>query len=327
VKDVLEEGPEDEAEDEGEPLEHQRRGHAPSIELYSIVSQAPLRIVSAANADAARVIFGRVKRNASKRSWVASALAGALLVAASCAGPREPGLWARSVEHVVAIDRAGTRALADGRAALTTDRGFDVVVARAHLVQAQAQLVDCAGVGSDVWDDPLALGRWLGPTIAYAGHSESTEPSAVTAPRAIDLVAGAARTTFGRASFEEQRYCRSHFLVAGIDDTALVADAPADVDLAGLSLYVEAQVMGERPRAITIATTLSDGAITDLPEALVGGLEGSHATLTVTRRLAIAFDGLDLDDPTLTDDAIARSLLAQLDHDALVTLEVTEEAP
>lgn len=256
-----------------------------------------------------------------------AAWAGAWLVAASCAGPRAPGLWARSVEHVVAIDRSGTRTLEDGRVALVTDRGFEVVVSRAYLVQAQAQLVDCLGVGSDAWDDWLALGRWLAPSVAYAGHSESTEPSAVVAPRAIDLVHGAARSRFGATRFEEQRYCRSHFLVAGVADTTLVADAPADVDLAGLSLYVEAEVTGERPRAITIATTLSDGAITDLPDALVGGLDGSHATLTVTRRLARAFDGLALDDPTLEDDAIARALLSQLDHEAVVTLEVTEEAP
>lgn len=227
----------------------------------------------------------------------------------------------------MAIDRTGLRSVEDGSLGLTTDLGFEVVVRRALLVQAQAQLVDCLGVGGDVWDDALALHHWLGPSTAYAGHSESSEPSAVIAPRAIDLVRGEARTPFGRASFEEQRYCRSHFLVAAIGDASLVADAPSDLDLSGLSLYVEAEVGGETPRALTIATTLSDGAITDLPDALVGGLEGSHATLTVTRRLASAFDGLALDDPTLDDDAIARSLLNRLDHDAVVTLEVTEEAP
>jgi hypothetical protein len=91
---------------------------------------------------------------------------------------------------VVAVDRSGTRMREDGLVALTTDRGFEVVVARAYLVQAQAQLVDCLGLGSDVWDDWLALRSWLGPSIAYAGHSESSEPSAVIAPRAIDLVRG-----------------------------------------------------------------------------------------------------------------------------------------
>lgn len=258
---------------------------------------------------------------------VVGLLAGACLAAASCAGPRAPGLWARSIEHVVAVDRSGTRMREDGLVALTTDRGFEVVVARAYLVQAQAQLVDCLGLGSDVWDDWLALRSWLGPSIAYAGHSESSEPSAVIAPRAIDLVRGATRIRFGATRFEEQRYCRSHFLVAGLADASLVADAPVDVDLGGLSLYVEAEVAGEHPRSLAIASTLSDGAITDLPDALVGGLDGSHATLTVTRRLASAFDGLDLDDPTLEDDAIARALLSQLDHEAVVTLDVTEEAP
>lgn len=254
-------------------------------------------------------------------------MASALLVAASCGGARAPGLWARSVEHVAAVDRSGTRMLEDGRVALTTDRGFEVVVSRAYLVQAQAQLVDCLGVGGDVWDDWLALRSWLGPSIAYAGHSESTEPSAVIAPRALDLVRGATSIRFGATRFEEQRYCRSHFLVAGLTDAALIADAPRDVDLGGLSLYVEAEVSGEHARSLAITSTLSDGAITDLPDALVGGLEGSHATLTVARRLASAFDGLDLGDPTLEGDAIARSLLWQLDHEAVVTLEVTEEAP
>lgn len=258
---------------------------------------------------------------------VSGAASTALFVAASCVGPRAPGLWARSVEHVMGIDRTGTRALSEGRLALTTDRGFEVVVARAYLIQAQAQLVDCLGVGGDAWDDWLALRPWLGPDVAHAGHTESSEASAVLSPRAIDLVRGAPRISFGRASFAEQRYCRSHFLVAGVADSTLVRDAPTDVDLSRLSLYVEAELAGAQPRPLLIATTLSDGAITNLPDALVGALEGSHATLTVTRRLATAFDGLDLDDTTLGEDAIARALLANLDHEAEVTLEVTEEDP
>lgn len=228
---------------------------------------------------------------------------------------------------MLGIDRTGTRALSEGRLALTTDRGFEVVVARAYLVQAQAQLVDCLGVGGDAWDHWVALRAWLGPGVARAGHTESTEPSAVLSPRALDLVRGDSRVSFGEARFAEQRYCRSHFLVAGVADSTLVRDAPTDVDLSRLSLYVEAELVGAQPRPLLIATTLSDGAITNLPDALVGALEGSHATLTVTRRLATAFDGLDLDDTALGEDAIARELLANLDHEAEVTLEVTEEDP
>ncbi len=246
---------------------------------------------------------------------------GACFVVACAMTPRAPGLWARSVEHVVAIDHEGVVREADGRARVTTDLGFEVRVSRAYLVQSRAQLVDCLGVGGDVWDDWLALARVVAPSIAHAGHSDVIEPSTVIAPRAIDLVGGPDRVSFGSATFDETRYCRSHFLVAGVTDP--IADAPSDVALEGLTLYVEAEVVSP-PRTLTIASTLSDGAITDLPDALVGDLEGSHARLTVTRSLAHAFDGLELDDATLTDDAIARAVLTQIDHEAVVTLEVTD---
>ncbi len=262
-------------------------------------------------------------------------LGSAALTVACAAVPRAPGLWASSVEHVVTLDRSGTTPEPDGSLRFETDLGHEVVVSRAYLVQAQAQLVDCLGVGSDVWDDWLALRDVLAPGLAYAGHSESPEPSAVIAPRAIDLVRGAQSLSFGASSFPEARYCRSHFLVAGLGDTSAIAGAPEDVDLAGLSLYVEAAVLdtqgGAAPRAITIASTLSDGAITDLPDALVSSLEGSHARLTVTRHVARMFDGLALDDETLDEDTVARAVLTQLDHEARVTLEVTsaplEETP
>jgi hypothetical protein len=274
--------------------------------------------VSAANGTVGRgILFG-----VTGPTRIVVQLGACACVLVACAvTPRAPGLWARSVEHVVAIDRDGTTREADGRVRVTTDLGFEVLVSRAYLVQSRAQLVDCLGVGGDVWDDWLALARLLGPSIAYAGHSDVTEPSTVIAPRAIDLVAGPDRAVFGSASFDEARYCRSHFLVAGVSEP--IADAPRDVDLAGLTLYVEAEVVTP-PRTITIASTLSDGALTDLPDALVGDLEGDHARLTVTRPLAHAFDGLALDDASLTDDAIARSALTQIDHEAVVTLEVTD---
>lgn len=262
----------------------------------------------------------------------AHVLLGAAGLTVACAAvPRAPGLWASSVEHVVAIDRADAEVEPDGSLRIVTDLGHVVRVSRAYLVQAQAQLVDCLGVGGDVWDDWLALRDVLAPSHAYAGHSESLEPSAVIAPRAIDLVRGAGVERFGAATFSETRYCRSHFLVAGVGDASAIEGAPADVDLSGLSLYVEAELLGEAPRAITLASSLSDGAITDLPDALVSGLEGSHARLTVTRSVARMFDGLALDDDALDEDTLARAVLAQLDHEARVTLEVTSttapEAP
>lgn len=303
--------------------------------MFNRPSSEFLRNVSAPNSDARRGILRHVRTQASE--WIGRRvlLASAVLTVACAAAPRAPGLWASSVEHLVAIDRAGIDRDADGRLRLETDLGHTVLVARAYVVQAQAQLVDCLAVGGDVWDDWLALRSWLSPGLAYAGHSESAEPSAVIAPLAIDLVHGADAQRFGTAAFGEARYCRSHFLVAGLGDASAIAGAPDDVDLAGLSLYVEAEVLpetpGEAPRSVTIASTLSDGAITDLPDALVSGLDGSHARLTVTRDVARMFDGLALDDATLDEDTIARAVLARLDHEARVTLEVTsapiEEAP
>ncbi len=256
---------------------------------------------------------------------------GALLVGAAsttiaCAAlPRASGLYATSVSYEVALDRRELTVEPGGAVGFTTDLGHRVTLERGWLVQAQTQLVDCLGVGGDVWDDwRVALRDVLAPSRAYAGHGEALDPSTVTAPLAIDLVGDEGSRSFGTATFTETRYCRYHVLVAGVVDGSLVERAPGDVDLAGLSLYLEGQVeLADGSVApLVVASTLSDGAITDLPDALIGGLEGTHATVRVERAVARMLDGIDLADPALSSDDVARAALAHLDHDAAVTLRV-----
>lgn len=244
----------------------------------------------------------------------------------ACAAlPRAPGLYATSVTFSSAFDRAGLVTEPSGAVRFTTDLGTVVHLERGWLVQARAQLVDCLGVGGDVWDDwPVALGRALRPVPAFAGHGDGVEPASVAAPTALDLVRGAATVAFGTASFPEARYCRFHVLVAGVRDASAVAGAPEDVDLSALSLYLEGEVeRADGTRApLVVASTLSDGALTDLPGALVGDLDGSRADVVVTRRVATMLDGLALEDPALTEDEIARAALSHLDHEAVVELRV-----
>jgi hypothetical protein len=251
--------------------------------------------------------------------WIRGALFVASLASAlgACMAGRAPGLWASSVEYVLAFDRAGVTELPDGGFETVTAEGRTVRLRRGYLMQSSLTLVDCLGVGGDAWDELAAA--LFAPTVARAGHSEAGDPSEVVAPRFLDLATIDGDLAFGRAAMSETRYCRVHQLVTGsYDASGIEGGVPEGVDpvLTTLVLEGEHRTEGAEWASFAVRSTLASGALHDLPDVLEGGLDGAHAVVRVERDLARMFDGVDFDaEPE-------RAVLSNLVVDAPVRVSV-----
>ncbi|MCB9594428.1 MAG: hypothetical protein H6719_16975 [Sandaracinaceae bacterium] len=247
-------------------------------------------------------------------------LASLTCVLGACMAGRAPGLWASSVTYALHFDRAGVSDLPDGGFSTTTAEGLEVRLHRGYLLQSSLTLVDCLGVGGDAWDDYMA--SLLTVPLARAGHTGSADPSELIRPRFLDLATADGDLEFGTVTMPEARYCRVHHLVAGsYDEAAIEGPLPEGVDpiLTTLVLEGEWRSAGGDWAAFDARSTLSSGALHDLPDVLEGGLDGSHATVTVSRDLARMFDGVDFDaEPE-------RTVLRNLVVDAPVAVRVDPE--
>ncbi len=253
-------------------------------------------------------------------------------------GARAPradrGLVVRTAHYVNRVDAASTTRLPSGEIALRTNRGVDVRIERALLVQQSASLVDCLGVGGDAWKErAAALRRFVAlEGTAFAGHGQGLDPSASAAPRVIDLLAPG-DTEFGKTEFPEARYCRAHFVflgALGADPTASGARGPADVALARLSLYAKGAFRASPPAeresdATTVwtpfewRTTEADALLLDLPALVDGSLDGHEAEVVVERKLARYFDDVDFARTGADSSRVnAGLLLRNANHDARV---------
>ena len=248
---------------------------------------------------------------------------------AACMVPRAPGLWASEITYVLRFDRSGVETRDTGFVT-TTDAGVEVHLERGYLLQSSMTLVDCLGVGGDVWDEmassighQLSGPRWLGPAVARAGHGDAADPSEVIAPRFIDLAAADGDIEFGRVVIDETRYCRVHQLVAGSYDAASIeGPLPEGVDPVLTTLVVEGEVLRDGVwSSFEARSTVSSGALYDLPDVVQGDLAGSDVTVVLTRDLSRAFDGVDFDDEP------ERQVLRNLVVEAPVSVRVrTEDA-
>jgi len=259
-------------------------------------------------------MLARVRERWIRGGRFVASLASAL---GACMAGRAPGLWASSVEYVLAFDRTGVTELAEGGFETVTAEGRTVRLRRGYLVQSSLTLVDCLGVGGDAWDDLTAA--LFAPPVARAGHSEAGDPSEVVAPRFLDLARLDGDLVFGSAAMPDTRYCRVHQLVTGsYDASAIEGGVPEGVDpvLTTLVLEGEHRTEDEPWAPFAVRSTLASGVIHDLPDVLASGLDGSHAVVRVERDLARAFDGVDFDAEP------ARAVLRNLVIDAPVTVAV-----
>lgn len=244
-----------------------------------------------------------------------------------CGEPRLAGLYLQEASYELVVDATEVERIAGGGVRLQSDLGYEIEIERAFLLQSSVSLVDCEGVGGDVWDDFVAGLRVLTtPGRAYAGHGEALDPSAVVTPTYVDLLAapGALQSTsLGARSFASTRYCRVHQLVAMSYEPALVREAPEGVDLSAVSLALEGAWRSpgqESWHPLALRSTLSFGALVDLPEVYEGELHDAYAQVRITRRLASLMDGIDL--ASFTEDEVARALLRNLVTHAQVRVVV-----
>jgi hypothetical protein len=232
---------------------------------------------------------------------------------------RHRGLVVRAATYASRVDRTSTTNGPAGGVFLRTNRGVEVRVDRALLVQQSASLVDCLGVGGDVWGaGDGALGELFAvERLAHAGHGQGLDPSAVAKPKVIDLLADG-DTELGNIAFPELRYCRVHFVFLGASSPA---GAPADIDLARVSLYAKGGwrrggAAGDAFSPFEWRTTAADALLLDLPALIDGAMAGDHAEIVVERRLATYFDDIDFEPTRAREDAT--QLLRNVNHAARV---------
>jgi len=246
---------------------------------------------------------------------------------AACMVERAPGLWATEVTYLLRFDRSGVEPLDVGFGTTTSD-GVQVRLRRGYLLQSSMTLVDCLGVGGDVWDEmasrlapTLLRGPLFGASVARAGHGDAGDPSEVIAPRFVDLAESDADIVFGRVTIDETRYCRVHQLVAGSYDAASIeGHIPDDIDPVLTTLVIEGEVLRDGLWApFEARSTVSSGALYDLPDVVEGDLGGGEVTVVLERDLARTFDGVDFDDEP------ERQVLRNLVVDAPVIVRVGSE--
>ena len=99
--------------------------------------------------------------------------------------------------------------------------------------------------------------------------------------------------------------------------------AELGVDLSAVSLALEGAWRSpgqESWHPLALRSTLSFGALVDLPEVYEGELHDAYAQVRITRRLASLMDGIDL--ASFTEDEVARALLRNLVTHAQVRVVV-----
>ncbi|MCA9691437.1 MAG: hypothetical protein KC636_17670 [Myxococcales bacterium] len=215
---------------------------------------------------------------------------------------------------------------------LVNDRGLTITIERGYLVSYRAQLVPCATQVAARGLSPLerALATALAPATAWAGHGDSVDPSATRSPQVEDLAAGAPRS-LGATSFASGRYCSVHYLVGRAD--SLTADLPDDVDLYGLTLYLEGYYQAPGDDAATSFLVTESGAsarLVDLDEALDddglarveadAGDEPLRAEVTITRALDHLLDGVTFEEDS---DALGRAVLDNLTDATTIRVTLT----
>ena len=117
----------------------------------------------------------------------------------------------------------------------TTDLGYDIELERGYLVIEQVQLVQCAGSGAGEAESALRL---LWPRGIAHAHPLGGDPTLLGVPY-VDSVLRAdfALGEIGTMQPPPGRYCHARIVVAPADADAV--GLPDDVDMVGLSLYLE----------------------------------------------------------------------------------------
>ena len=212
--------------------------------------------------------------------------------------------------------------VADGPRRFTTDLGYEVELQRAYLAIERFQLVECAP-GAGAGSAGAAARRALWPRGLALAHDLSGDPTVLGVPY-IDsaLRADFALGDVGTMAPPPGRYCQVRVTIGPADTDAL--GMPDDIDMVGLSLYLEGSYRAPgatRASHFIIESSEERQALIDLVDVYQGRptplvLDGDHRDIRLTLAGLTNFwlDGIDFAGEGLPEeeqgalDAIAGTL-------------------
>lgn len=212
----------------------------------------------------------------------------------------------------------------------TTDRNFTVTLEQAYLASYTVQLVRCKpGEGAPATPSTPAipatgqqgfnLFSLFSPSVAFAGHSNTLEPSAAPRPW-VDSLLDPTPRTLAPVLFPAEALCNAHYLVARANEESL--DRPSDPDMMRVSLLVKGtwQASGEKEsHPFTWKTSAAHATVKDIsavsrldPSQTPSAPTSAPGTLlvSVTRDLDTLFSGIDM--ATADEKTGTRALLKNL---------------
>jgi hypothetical protein len=181
-----------------------------------------------------------------------------------------------------------------------TDLGYEVELERAYLTIQRVQLVECAPAAGGEAGAAHRRAPWAGG-VAHA-HDLSGDPTVLGTP----YVDSALRADFALARVGVMepppgRYCRARVALGPADGDAL--GLPADIDMVGLSFYLEGSYLppgGTRPIHFIIESSEEREALVDLVDVYRGQptpivLDGDHRDIRLSLAMLTNFwlDGVD----------------------------------
>lgn len=217
----------------------------------------------------------------------------------------------------------------------TTDRNFIVTLEQAYLTSYTVQLVRCKpGEGApatpstpaapSIGQQGFNLFSLFAPSLAFAGHSNTLEPSAAPRPW-VDSLLDPTPRSLAPVQFQAEALCTAHYLVARANEESL--DRPSDPDMMRVSLLVKGtwqsgdDTRGQKEtHAFTWKTSAAHATVKDISAVSRLGTANAPATppsaapgtllVSVTRDLDSLFSGIDL--ATADEKSGTRTLLKNL---------------
>ncbi len=231
--------------------------------------------------------------------------------------PTSAPLKARAdLKWVLAWDLSDVDVTSTGALMWTTDLGYRVTLAAAHLALVGVEAVPCTAEES-AWHRAKAF---LSPRNAYADHSYDHDASALSSTL-VESVTAAETQVFGASNASGGSYCGVHLL------SMPVAEACKDGTwMLGESVHLSGTFRGpggQEDLPLEASLSLSQGTLADIYLAPgvtlpADGEAWSSATITLTRNPKTSLDGVKLDEESAID--IADTFLRRLLQSTVVTV-------
>jgi hypothetical protein len=226
------------------------------------------------------------------------------------------GVASGTIEYDLVWDSSGIEMGDDGSWAVTTDLGYRVTITDGLLTTFSASLVPCPHFHG-VFDRLFGM---LSLPAAWAGHSSAPDPALAGGPVEQSLTDRGV-TRLGTVAVHEPSYCEgfTNWGSGATPETEALGTARPTLSLSGTWASSEGAV--ERP--FTVDTTTGWGTTAPLVDragdSVFAELSSDPITISITRDLATAFDGIDFG--TVDDATIATSFLRNLAADTTFVVD------